>query len=107
MAYPFLFAMSRFLANLLKFSFSVFPDTSGRVDKFSPVPDDGEKLGGTLKKKSSPYFVRNTSESKIGPFWGGGLGPNSPKYDLILMKLASNLEVATKRLLHQQVKIPK
>ena len=50
-AYHFLLAPSRFLANLLKFSFSIFPDPSGRVAKFCPVPDDGQKLGGTFKKK--------------------------------------------------------
>ena len=49
--YCFLLAPSPFPANLIKFTFSVFPDPSGRVGKFSPVPDDGEKLGGTFKKK--------------------------------------------------------
>ena len=34
------------------------------MDKFSLVPDDGEKLGGTFKKKSSPYPLRNSAESK-------------------------------------------
>ena len=48
----FLLAVSRFLANLLKFGFSVFPEPSGRVAKFFPVPDDGQKLGGTFKKKN-------------------------------------------------------
>ena len=47
----FLFPMWRFSANLIKFTFSVFTDPSGRVGKFSPVPYDGEKLGGTFKKK--------------------------------------------------------
>ena len=46
--YCFFLAPSLFSANLLKFNFSVFPDPSGRVDKFSLVPDDGEKLGGTF-----------------------------------------------------------
>ena len=32
--------------------------------KFFLVPDDGEKLGGTFKKKSSPYHLWNSSESK-------------------------------------------
>ena len=63
-SYCFLLAPLRFLANLFKFSFSVFPDSSGRVVKFFPVPNDGEKLGGTFKKKSSPYLLRNSSESK-------------------------------------------
>ena len=50
-SYCFLLAPSPFSANLLKFSFSVFPDSSGRVTKISPVPDDAEKLEGTFKKK--------------------------------------------------------
>ena len=55
-SYCFLLGPSRFSAYLLKFSFSVFPDPSGCVGKFSPVPDEGEKLGGTFKKiiKSIP-----------------------------------------------------
>ena len=51
LGYPFLFALLRFLANLIKFTFSVFPDPSERVGKFFPDPGDGEKLVGTLKKK--------------------------------------------------------
>ena len=50
LGYPFLFALSRFLANLIKFTFSVFPNPSGRVGKFFLDPGDGEKLAGTLKK---------------------------------------------------------
>ena len=58
--YPFLFALSRFLANLIKFTFSVFPDRSGCVGKFFPDPGDGEKLAGTFKKKSSRYLNGNS-----------------------------------------------
>ena len=39
------------MANLIKFTFSIFPDSSGRVGNFFPDPGDGEKLAGTLKKK--------------------------------------------------------
>ena len=50
--YPFLFAPSRFLAKLIRFTFLIFPDPSGRVGHFFPDPGDGEKLARTFKRKS-------------------------------------------------------
>ena len=46
--YYFYLAPSRFSADLIKFTFSVFPDPSGRVGKFFPDPGDGEKLAGSF-----------------------------------------------------------
>ena len=55
--YCFLFAMSRFWANLIKFTFSVFPDPSGRVGKFFSGTRRWRKIRGNFKKKkSSPYI---------------------------------------------------
>ena len=51
-AYYFPLAPLRFSANLIKFTFSVFPDYSGCVAESLLVPVDGEKLAGTFKKKS-------------------------------------------------------
>ena len=48
--YYFYLAPSRFSADLIKFTFSVFPDPSGRVGKFFPDPGDGEKLAGSFEK---------------------------------------------------------
>ena len=47
----FSFGSIAIFGKFIKIHVSVFPDPSGRVVKFSPVPDDGEKLGGTFKKK--------------------------------------------------------
>ena len=58
--YYFLLAPSRFSADLIKFTFSVFPDPSGRMGKFFPDPGDREKLAGTFTKKSSPYLHKNS-----------------------------------------------
>ena len=51
-AYPFILAPWQFSANLLKTMFSVYLDPSGRVAKFFPVPNEGEKLGETFEKKN-------------------------------------------------------
>ena len=56
----FLFGLFRFLPILIKFTFLIFMDTSGRrMGNFFPDPGDGEKLAGTFKKKSSQYLNRN------------------------------------------------
>ena len=47
----FLFAPFRFFPILIKFTFLIFPDPSGRVEKFFPNPGNGEKLAGSFKKK--------------------------------------------------------
>ena len=52
----------RFLVNLIKFTFLIFPDPSGRVEKFFPDPGDAEKLTGSLKKKKKikAYSIKFT-----------------------------------------------
>ena len=57
LGYPFLFALLRFSANLIKFTFSVFLDPTGRMGKFFPDPGDGEKLAGTLEEKKNQVDI--------------------------------------------------
>ena len=67
-AYYFLLVPLRFSANLIKFTFSVFPDYSGCVAESLLVPVDGEKLGGTLRKNQSipaQELFRDLSEEVV------------------------------------------
>ena len=38
----------------------IFPDPSGRAEKFFPDPDDAEKLTGSLKKKNHGQLIKFT-----------------------------------------------
>ena len=66
LGHPFLFALLRFSANLIKFTFSVFPGPTRHMGKFFLDPGDGKKLAGTLKKKkkSRRYLNRNSFQSQ-------------------------------------------
>ena len=55
---------SQFSADLINFTFSVFPDPSGRVGKFFPDLGDGEKLAGTLKKGQVDTSTGTLSRAK-------------------------------------------
>ena len=54
----FLFGPFCFLPILIKFTFLIFTDTSGRVGNFFPDPGNGEKLAGTFLKKKIKSIPR-------------------------------------------------
>ena len=54
----FSFCLSPFSANLIRFTFLIFPDTSGRMVKFWGGRGEAEKLAGS-GGKSSAYLHRN------------------------------------------------
>ena len=56
----FLIAPSRFLADLIKFTVLIFPNSSGRVGKFFPDGGEAEKLAASGKKNQV-----NTSRGTI------------------------------------------
>ena len=50
----FLFAPSHVLTDLIKFTFLIFPDASGRAEKFFPDRGKAEKLAGSGGEKIKP-----------------------------------------------------